>query len=414
MGLEPLDPSPPSWSPPPGSGAAAAAGGGLGNFMIVAVVFAFVFLGEWWSRIFYEVLTVLWFPLGRGAVKKVDDVLEELETVSPEAFARVEAATEAGTAKAVFVFTRHLGCPCAEATAARVHALAATSSREVLYVLVMPGTPAASRAFLELATKKQGPAFAVSASHRLLLVGDAAGKLYSYFGVPVTGPMHMLKSSSAARARSPPRATSTRRPAAAAATSRPPPSSRCSRRRSAPSSAPSTCRSTPSTSRTSRRLGEGRDDHRAHPHLVHDGAAFDDRHDERRKAACLSASQSIYNLIHTSVFTAVRNVSRGILSAAVASARGRSGHVSSTTRYYTDGKRPAVTLIQSIRIFEFLISVHVRSDRSTRTTTSTNNDAGAPDDAADHHRDYQPEQTLARCMERARARLASRLMDETK
>ena len=189
-----LSPPPPPPAPPPLPAAASAISA------IVAVVFAFVFLGEWWSRIFYEVLTVLWFPLGRGAVKKVDDVLEELETVSPEAFARVEAATEAGTAKAVFVFTRHLGCPCAEATAARVHALAATTSREVLYVLVMPGTPEASRAFLELATKKQGPAFAVSASHNLLLVGDAAGKLYSYFGVPVTGPMHMLKSSSAARA----------------------------------------------------------------------------------------------------------------------------------------------------------------------------------------------------------------------
>ena len=66
---------------------------------------------------------------------------------------------------------------------------------------------------------------------------------------------------------------------------------------------------------------------------------------------------------------------------------------------------------------EFLIygSRPFTPDRSTRTTMSTNNDAGAPDDAADHHRDYQPEtQTLARCMERARARLASRLMDETK
>ena len=63
-------------------------------------------------------------------------------------------------------------------------------------------------------------------------------------------------------------------------------------------------------------------------------------------------------------------------------------------------------------------SLHTRpldEDNDEQCSLSTNNDAGAPDDAADHHRDYQPEtQTLARCMERARARLASRLMDETK
>ena len=119
-------------------------------------------------------------------------MLENLEKVSPEVHARVEKATDAGTAKAIFIFTRHLGCPCAEATAARAHALAATSSREVLYIVVTPGSADASRAWLEDATKKQGPAFALSASHNLLLVGDAAGELYDYFGVPVTGVGHML------------------------------------------------------------------------------------------------------------------------------------------------------------------------------------------------------------------------------
>ena len=227
--------------------------------------------------------------------------------MSPEAFARVEAATEAGTAKAVFVFTRHLGCPCAEATAARVHALAATRARcSTSSAGHAGGVARLPRARDEEAgAGVRGLGVAQPAAG-----GRRAGKLYSYFGVPVTGPMHMLKSSSAARAALAAEGHVNTTPGGGSPSSRPPPSSRCSRRR-----APRRRRRPPARPRPRRperraapRLGEGRDDHRAHPHLVHDGAGpFDDRHDVRAPEGRMPQRMQspIYLLsIHTGVFTA--------------------------------------------------------------------------------------------------------------
>ena len=96
------------------------------------------------------------------------------------------AAAGAREALALFVFTRHIGCPCAAATMAEAFPFA-DERRDLQVFLVSPGSADATQQLADMATKTT----AVTRDN-VHLLGDASYALYDAFGVPVTGLDHML------------------------------------------------------------------------------------------------------------------------------------------------------------------------------------------------------------------------------
>ena len=105
--------------------------------------------------------------------------------------------------------------------------------------------------------------------------------------------------------------------------------------------------------RAAPRLGEGRDDHRAHPHLVHDGAGpFDDRHDVSAERPRMPQRMPRVTVKYWSIYFVV---------------------CAPTTTPTASGRRTDTQSPIHIRIFEFFICRSSRPftpDRSTMTTMS--------------------------------------------
>ncbi|CAE8588252.1 unnamed protein product [Polarella glacialis] len=142
------------------------------------------------ARLCAEIGTLTAWPTRSQDVLTVGDSVDaaRLANECPEVVSGLKTHVAAGKSRVCFVFTRHIGCPCTEATIGEVFHVA-SAQQDVRFFVVLQGDEKQAQELVDLATKTQG-----ASKENVQLVADPTYILYDIFGVPVTGISHMTAS----------------------------------------------------------------------------------------------------------------------------------------------------------------------------------------------------------------------------